>query len=327
VRNDAFLRASGLDPAALIALPLVLLAFGAHATAIGVMAIRSDADEAQDASRMRGFFVASLVALAGVSTAAQWWGRPPGHGAWLALAALAGSIAALMALLIGRYYDDPERRPRRAIDRAIVAGGRAPALTAAAIGLEGTGALSAVAALAAFAAFRCGELLGLEGGGALAIAIAGAAIVASSGYLAALSAASGASHGALAHDVVALGIASGLVVHAIDGGKLAAADIASAAALVIVLLGAFLALQLKGVQRAAALVLVLPVVFAALRGRHGLSLATALVSLAGLALATVFERASLTHEGDTRFRALAGSLPTLVAGTVACAATAAGVLS
>ncbi|MGZ3450929.1 MAG: sodium/proton-translocating pyrophosphatase [Polyangiales bacterium] len=327
VRNDTFLRASGLDPAALLALPLVLLAFGAHATTIGVMAIRSDPEEPPDAARLRGFFVASLVTLAGVATAAQWWGRPPGHGAWLSLAALVGGVAAFLALLLGRYYDDPEHRPHRAIVRAIAVGGRARAFTATAIGLEGAAALALVAGLAAFAAYRCGELLGLEGGGILAIAIAGAAVVASSGYLAALSAASGEAHGALAHDVVALGIASGLVVHAIDGGRVGAADAASAAALSGLLIGVFLALQLQGVQRAAAVVLVLPVVFAALRGRHGLALATSLATGVGLVLATVFERAALTHEGDTRFRAIAGALPTLVAGTAACAATASGVLS
>lgn len=325
-RNDMLLRAAGLDPEALIALPLVLLAFGAHATTIGVMAIRSAEGEAPDASRLRGFFVASLVALAGVSTAAQWWGRPPGHGAWLTLAALAGSVAAFVALLLGRYYDDPEQRPRRAIARALAEGGRARSVVAAAIGVEGAVSLAVVALLASFAAWRCGELLGLEGGGALAIGIAGAAVVASSGYLAALSAAGGEPHGALAHDFVALGIASGLVAHAIGGGG-SHADAIFASMLAATVVGVFLALQLHGERRAAAVVLVLPVVFAAFRGRHGLALATSLATAAGLCLATVFERAALTHEGDTRFRAVAGALPTLVAGTAACAAMTSGVLS
>ncbi len=236
-RNGASLRASGFDPLALVALPLALHAFAAIAIAIGVLAVRVDDGELPQAARLRGFAVATaLTALAAIATS-DWWGRPPGEGAWLALSSVTGAAAAWIALWIGRYYDDPHARPQRTLARATDV--RTRTMTGAVHGMEGGVALLALAALSIVLAARTGELLALDGGAVLGVAVASATLVAASGYLdAAASADAGAdAYSArvptLAQDVLAVAFIVFLLVERLDRGRAVVTWIVAAVGLVL----------------------------------------------------------------------------------------------
>lgn len=331
LRNDALLRAEGVDPAAVMVLPLSILLFGAIAAAIGVMAVRTDDDEESHASRVRGFAVATVVAVMSGATATQWYGG--GHATWLMLPSVAGGIAAWLAMLLARYYDDPAQRPLRKLAREPDA--RARRFTSVLLGVEGGLALCGVAALAVVASEHAGDRIGLEGGGLLGVTVVASAILASSAYLAAVASAREDEGGSqtIAHDVVVLAIASFLLARAASGGHVEGVEALIAATIGLFVVIGFSALRLLGVTRAASVVLVVPIAWAALRASQGaassgLSLATWAAAGSGLVLATVLERASITSERPRamQLRAIAGSLPSLVAAAAACTATASAVL-
>lgn len=338
VRSASELLAVGLDPLALSALPLALQAQAALCTLVGAMATRSDPDEPPEAPRVRGLSVVVASATLAAASGAFWWG---GHAGFLGLAAVVGAIAAWLALLAGRYYDDPTHRPRRMLARARAVAPFPSSATWAgtAVGAEGGVALVAIASLAIFGAHRSGALVSIPGAGILGVAVAAAVVSAASAYLDALAIVDAGAVEAraqtLAHDVVSISFAAYLLlatVHTTISGR----EWVVGAIVGVLVVGGYLAVGLRGAPRAAVLVLIVPALFAGVASGPGraalVTAAWCVVAIAQLA-AIVLERTATARAdacaGDARpidgsilrLRALAGACPALAATFALAAAT------
>ncbi len=335
VRASQALVAAGIDPLALPALPLALQAQAALCTLVGAMATRVDPDEPPDAPRVRGLAVVVVTAALAAASGAHWWF---GHGGFLALSAFVGALAAWLALLVGRYYDDPEHRPRRTLSRARPA---ARAWAGTVVGAEGGAALVAVASLAIVGAHRAAASIpGIHAGaGMLGVVVAAAVVSAAAAYLDALAIVDvggvEARAQTLAHDVVSVTIAAYLVlatVHAPISGR----EILVGAIVGALVVGGYVAVGLRGAPRAAALVLVVRALFAGVAagpGRAALITAAGAVGAMAQLAAIVLERTATAHVGPAvgdagpidgsiqRLRALAGACPALAAAFALAAAT------
>ena len=133
-----------------IALGPMLAVNAALAAVFGVLSVKADPGEAPEAPGMRGFFVATVLSLLGAASVGHWWAR----GVAALPAAAAGAGGSALVLLLGRYHDDPARRPARALTEARTLDGTARWGAGALVGLEAFLVVVAVAALAAVASVQ-----------------------------------------------------------------------------------------------------------------------------------------------------------------------------
>lgn len=173
-------------PLALLALPLLVRAFGVIASAFAIMVVRTTEASDPSAALLRGHIAATAIAVAGIGGASFWLVRE--H--WLAFfgAGALGLVAAVAVAYFARFRVERRSAPvREAID-----GLRAGAGATVALGL-GSGMRSVVVptlalGVSAWPAWSLGAASGLPSGAPLSIVVWLTAILACGSYVLAVGA-------------------------------------------------------------------------------------------------------------------------------------------
>lgn len=167
-------------------LPVVVHAFAAIASVVGLLVVRVGPRETATVAPFRSLAATVAVATGGLAAASLWLVGE--H--WLRL--FASGLAALAALLIASRIASVHHRTRAGRAREIGPGSRASAVPALAagvgIGLESTVIPVAVAGLGLVVSWHLGQSTGIADGGVIALATATALLLSAAPFTLALSA-------------------------------------------------------------------------------------------------------------------------------------------
>ena len=150
-------------PTAMALCPLIALAFGILSSTVGIFVVRTDAAEPVGAAIDRGLAVTFALSAASFIGITQWlfgslWWR-------LLLAAVVGLLAAMVILLVDRFFSAMRARAT-ADERDVIV------LSAWGSGLQRAALLAFVAFTAAVGGFVAGRSTGLAHGGSLGLVLA-----------------------------------------------------------------------------------------------------------------------------------------------------------
>lgn len=177
---------SGLSSlTALIALPLVVRAFGVIASGFGVMVVRSDEQKNPINGLWRGHLTTVIVALGGLLGSTIWLLGEHYFARFFAAGAL-GLIAVLLSAHAARYRVERRFSPLREVLDALRIGDAATVAQGLAAGLESTLLPAFVIGGAMTAAWQLGAGSGLTSGGLLAVLTALMAMLASGPFVLAI---------------------------------------------------------------------------------------------------------------------------------------------
>ncbi len=172
---------------ALVAVPLVIHAFGVVASAFGVMAVRSDEPGSPEAALHRGHATTVVIALGGIAGTALWL---LGERYWLRffLAGALGLIAAGAVAYAARYRSVRGFSPLRDVLDSLRVGDPAAVGHGLGAGLEAALLPMLVVGAATATAWQLGEGSGLAHGGLVGTATALMAMLAGAPYVLAVGA-------------------------------------------------------------------------------------------------------------------------------------------
>jgi K(+)-stimulated pyrophosphate-energized sodium pump len=175
-----------------ILFPLLARAFGLIATMIGVFTVRCREDEDPMNALNRGYFVTTVLAMAGFAASVYLLLRPVGdlpvNQGFLLLAGIIGILTAYAFVWITQYYTEYKYRPVQSIAEASKTGPATNIISGLAVGFECTGLPVLVISAALMGAFWCGKaaLGGIPGAGLYGTAIATMGMLAPCAYILAM---------------------------------------------------------------------------------------------------------------------------------------------
>lgn len=296
-KNEAALRALGVDPLGVALLPVVVQALAALAGLAGAMAITEGPDDEPGDAESRGLVVTLLLVVLGVVAVCGWWLRVPAWG-FVAIAGTLGVLAAWGTLIAFRYYQSTGYRPTRDV---VAAKGRDRFLAALTVGLEAAMVVTGLGTFVLVAAHACGDALPLARGGNLGAATAVAALAGTRAFVEGAPPGDAADERPAAHGLVLGGLSAFLLLESAGELELAsdaAFDGALGAAIVgALVVAAWAALRVR-TRFTAALVLAVPLaVTLALKGRGEPLLVMAMVAtVVGVAISSVLFRLATPDE-------------------------------
>jgi K(+)-stimulated pyrophosphate-energized sodium pump len=136
--------------------PLVLGAFGAIASMIGVLSVRPAATPADPMDELnKGFYVTAALAVVGLA-AATFWMLPFGKTEYL-VCGLIGIATSFVFVWITQYYTSHRYRPVRDIVEASRTGPATNIISGISVGFETTGAAAIVIAIALLSSYFMGN--------------------------------------------------------------------------------------------------------------------------------------------------------------------------
>ncbi|MEO7144665.1 MAG: sodium-translocating pyrophosphatase, partial [Bryobacteraceae bacterium] len=153
--------------------PLIARAFGLIASIVGVMAVRTKEDEDPMNALNRGFYVTTVLAMAGFFIAVELLLK---GNMMLFGAGVVGIVTSFLFVYITQYYTEYKYRPVQAIARSCVTGPATTIITGFAIALECTALPVLVISGAIMGAYYLGTQAGLEGVTSQAAGLYGTAI-------------------------------------------------------------------------------------------------------------------------------------------------------
>ncbi|MBK7394807.1 MAG: hypothetical protein IPJ34_00515 [Myxococcales bacterium] len=296
-KNEAALRALGVDPLGVALLPVVVQALASLAGLAVAMAITEGPDDEPGDAESRGLVVTLLLVVLGVVAVCGWWLRVPAWG-FVAIAGTLGVLAAWGTLIAFRYYQSTGYRPTRDV---VAAKGRERFLAALTVGLEAAMVVTGLGTFVLVAAHACGDALPLARGGNLGAATAVAALAGTRAFVEGAPPGDAADERPAAHGLVLGGLSAFLLLESAGELELAsdaAFDGALGAAIVgALVVAAWAALRVRA-QFTAALVLAVPLaVTLALKGRGEPLLVMAMVAtVVGVAISSVLFRLATPDE-------------------------------
>jgi K(+)-stimulated pyrophosphate-energized sodium pump len=176
-----------------ILFPLLARAFGLIATIAGIMAVKTKEDADPMKALNRGYYLTTVLAMAGFYVAVAILLRPVAPNAqfnnlWFFGAGVIGILTALAFVFITQYYTEYKYRPVKAIAEASQTGPATNIITGLAVALECTGLPVIVISAAILGAYYCGEqaLPGVPGAGFYGTAIATMGMLAPCAYILAM---------------------------------------------------------------------------------------------------------------------------------------------
>jgi len=152
--------------------PLIIRAFGAIATMVGLVSVPFFTRERQHpfTPLTYGYFVA--VALCTLFLFIATWAIMGDNWGWFFLCGIIGLLTSIAFVYITQYYTESRWPPVREIAYASRTGPATNILTGVAVGFETTGATAVVIGLALVLSFVLGDMSGMEGGGLFGTAVA-----------------------------------------------------------------------------------------------------------------------------------------------------------
>ena len=177
-----------------ILFPLVARAFGLIASIIGVVIVKTEEKGDPMAALNRGYYVTSILAIAGFFVATKWLLAvdPTTHAgaesAWFYFF-LCGVIGIAMAqafVYITQYYTEYKYRPVKAIAEASQTGPATNIIAGMAVGLECTAPPVGVISVAIIASYYLGNMSGVPHAGLFGTAVATMGMLGTAAYILAM---------------------------------------------------------------------------------------------------------------------------------------------
>jgi len=165
--------------------PLVARAFGIVASVVGLFAARMSNEE-QDpmAALNKGYYVTTVLAIAGFYAAVKW--LLPFEGAnWYFACGVVGVITSFIFVWITQYYTEYKFRPVRSIADSSLTGPATNIISGFAVGLECTPAPVVVISVALFLSYWMGNQA-ISGGGLFGTAVATMGMLSTAAYVLAM---------------------------------------------------------------------------------------------------------------------------------------------
>ncbi len=167
--------------------PLLARAFGLIASIVGVMTVRVKGDEDPMKALNRGYYVTTVLAMAGFYVAVQLLLK---GNMYLFLAGIVGIITAFMFVFITQYYTEYRYRPVLSIVESCKTGPATTIITGFAVGLECTALPVLVISGAILGSYYLGTMAGLsvssQAAGLYGTAIATMGMLATAAYILAM---------------------------------------------------------------------------------------------------------------------------------------------
>ncbi|USN53542.1 MAG: sodium-translocating pyrophosphatase [Candidatus Nomurabacteria bacterium] len=164
--------------------PLVIMAFGLIASIIGILVVRTRANEDPMKALNRGYYVTSLLsAIAFFFVTREMFG---GAATWFFLAGLVGIIMSIVFMLLTQYYTEHKYRPVRSIAEASETGPATNIITGLAVAFENTAFPIIAIAATLFGSYLLGDASGVEQGGLYGTALATMGMLVTATYILAM---------------------------------------------------------------------------------------------------------------------------------------------
>ena len=174
--------------------PLVARAFGLIASIVGIMIVRTDEQGDPMAALNRGYYVASILAIAGFFVASKWLlavdaaAHPEAASAWLYFffCGVIGIVMAQAFVYITQYYTEYKYRPVRSIAEASQTGPATNIIAGIAVGLECTAVPVIVISAAIIGSYYLGNMSGVPHAGLFGTAVATMGMLGTAAYILAM---------------------------------------------------------------------------------------------------------------------------------------------
>ena len=174
--------------------PLVARAFGLIASIVGIVIVRTDEKGDPMAALNRGYYVASILAIAGFFVASKWLlavdpaVHPEAASAWLYFffCGVIGIVMAQAFVYITQYYTEYKYRPVRSIAEASQTGPATNIIAGVAVGLECTAIPVIVISAAIIGSYYLGNMSGVPHAGLFGTAVATMGMLGTAAYILAM---------------------------------------------------------------------------------------------------------------------------------------------
>ena len=177
-----------------ILFPLVARAFGLIASIIGVVIVKSKEQEDPMTALNRGYYVTSILAIAGFFVATKWLlsvdevAHPEAASAWFYffLCGVIGIVMAQAFVYITQYYTEYKYRPVKTIAEASQTGPATNIIAGVAVGLECTALPVIVISMAIIGSYYLGGMSGVPHAGLFGTAVATMGMLGTAAYILAM---------------------------------------------------------------------------------------------------------------------------------------------
>lgn len=183
--NTAYFEANNLTLLGVILFPLVARAFGIIASVIGILIVKVNEREDPMKALNRGYFVTSVIAMAGFYIAARWLLGSEYYFNFF-LCGVIGVLASIAFVYITQYYTEYRYRPVKSIAEASQTGPATNIISGIAVGMESTGYPIGVISVAIISAYYLGQHSGLADAGLFGTAVATMGMLGTAAYILAM---------------------------------------------------------------------------------------------------------------------------------------------
>ena len=174
--------------------PLVARAFGLIASIVGIVIVRTDEKGDPMAALNRGYYVASILAIAGFFVSSKWLlavdpaAHPEAASAWLYFffCGVIGIVMAQAFVYITQYYTEYKYRPVKSIAEASQTGPATNIIAGVAVGLECTAIPVIVISAAIIGSYYLGNMSGVPHAGLFGTAVATMGMLGTAAYILAM---------------------------------------------------------------------------------------------------------------------------------------------
>jgi len=168
--------------------PLVARAFGLLASIVGIFAVKTREDADPMAALNRGYYITSVLAVAGFFVATKWLlANPSRPDAWWMFfcCGIIGVLTSIVFVFITQYYTEYKYRPVREIAEASQTGPATNIIAGVSIGFECTVMPVIAISIAILSSYKIG-VAALPGGGLFGTAVATMGMLGTAAYILAM---------------------------------------------------------------------------------------------------------------------------------------------
>jgi H(+)-translocating pyrophosphatase len=183
--NIQLFQTQALSLYGVLLFPLVARAFGIIASAIGILAVKTNDKEDPMKALNRGYIITAVLAMIGFFIASRWLLGGQYYFNFF-LCGLIGVITSIAFVIITQYYTEYRYRPVQSIAKASLTGPATNIIAGVAVGMESTGYPILVIAAAIISAYLLGDASGLQNAGLFGTAVATMGMLSTAAYILAM---------------------------------------------------------------------------------------------------------------------------------------------